>query len=117
MSIASVDARIRPLTPPRSPLTDALRDASIAYAEGARDNFECVTSGLIAHDDVMLSALAERIAKLAKSLAETPKACNFIDARPERAEMLEHLSEIVIDALGGPAGALVQAHARVFAAG
>jgi hypothetical protein len=117
MSIPALDARIRPLNSPRSPLTDALREASIAYGETSRDNFESVTPGLLAHDDVMLSALAERIAKLAKNIAETPKACNFVDARPDRAALLEHLSEIVIEAFGGPAGVLVRAHARIFAAG
>ena len=117
MPAIDFDVRITPPTSLRSPLTEALREASVAYAEASHDHFEGVTPGLLAIDDVMLSALAEKIAKLAKSLADTPRACHFVDSRPDQAEMIEYLCEIAIDALGAAAGRLVRAHARIFVAG
>ena len=115
MLINTIEATVRPPVPPRSALTDALHLASVAYAETARDSFAGVTAGLLTNDDVMLSALGEQIATLARDLAELPSLCNFVDARPDRSEMVEHLSEIAIDALGGATGGVVRAHARIFA--
>jgi hypothetical protein len=117
MSFAAIHPQIRPLPALASPLVDNLREASIAYSEACRDHFDGVTAGLLANDDVMLSALAEMLVKFADRACQTPRLCNFVDARPQKAELVEILGDIVVDALGGPAGTVVRAHARVFAAG
>lgn len=116
MSYATIAASVQLPSPLCSSLIEGLRNASIAYSEACREEFEGVTAGLLVNDDVMLSALAEKIVKLAAQVSEAPGLCNFVDAKPDKAELVEVLADVAADALGGVAGALVRAHARVFAA-
>jgi hypothetical protein len=85
--------------------------ASYDYADNAR-RFEGVTARDLDHDEVALNAVAAAIAALACTITSASQACNYLEGRSSKAELIEQLCDLVEDDLveGGP---LVRAQARI----
>lgn len=106
-------ATFKPLRPTAALL--AVADAEADYRAHCRENFEGVSDGLVKVDEILLDGIATQVARLARSLADIGGHASFIDARPDRADLIEQLGDLIEDALGGPVGAVVRAQARALA--